>query len=103
MTTTPVSEPEAGPLATQYDVALLDLDGVVYLGDLAVAGAAEALACCERLGLRRVFVTNNASRTPRAVARQLVDLGVPAGADDIVTSARSSGLRPCPCAWLPSW
>jgi glycerol-1-phosphatase len=94
MTTTAVSESEAtGPLATRYDVALLDLDGVVYVGDVVVAGAAEALARCERLGQRRVFVTNNASRTPLAVARQLVGLGVPAAADDVVTSAQAAAGR----------
>jgi HAD superfamily hydrolase (TIGR01450 family) len=89
-----MSEPVAtGSLAGQYDVALLDLDGVVYLGDVAVAGASEALARWERLGLRRVFVTNNASRTPQTVARQLVDLGVPADAGDIVTSAQAAAGR----------
>ena len=33
----------AKPLDTLYDVALLDLDGTVYLGGAAIAGAAEAL------------------------------------------------------------
>ena len=32
------------PLASRYDVALLDLDGVVYLGGAPIPGAAEALA-----------------------------------------------------------
>ena len=31
------------PLDTAYDVGLLDLDGVVYLGGTAIPGAAEAL------------------------------------------------------------
>ena len=31
------------PLCQAYDVALLDLDGVVYLGDAAVPGAPQAL------------------------------------------------------------
>jgi len=31
-------------LASCYDVALLDLDGVVYLGQIAVTGAPQALA-----------------------------------------------------------
>ena len=33
----------AEPLDTAYDVALLDLDGTVYLGGTAVPGAAQAL------------------------------------------------------------
>ena len=35
-----LSSPE--PLSTVYDVALLDLDGVVYLGGTAIASAAPA-------------------------------------------------------------
>ena len=90
-----MSEPGPSPrrLAQIYDVALLDLDGVVYLGDVAVPGAVESLAGAERLGLGRVFVTNNASRTPGAVARQLVGLGIAAGAEDVVTSAEAAAER----------
>ena len=85
--------PLLSPLAEVYDVALLDLDGVVYLGDVAVPGAVEALAGAERLGLGRVFVTNNASRTPGTVARQLVGLGIAAEAADVVTSAEAAADR----------
>ena len=56
----------AEALASAYDVALLDLDGVVYIGRSAVAGAADALAKAKAAGLRVAFVTNNASRTPSA-------------------------------------
>ena len=50
------------PLSEAYDAALLDLDGVVYLGGAAVPGAADALAEAKRRGMRLAFVTNNASR-----------------------------------------
>ena len=56
----------AEPLASSYDVALLDLDGVVYLGGAPIPGAAEALAKAAASGMRLAFVTNNASRTPSA-------------------------------------
>ena len=59
------------PLSSAYDVALLDLDGVVYLGGSAVPGAADALAKAPASGMRLAFVTNNASRTPSAIAAQL--------------------------------
>lgn len=75
-------------LSELYDVALLDLDGVVYLGTDAVPGAAEHLAASVRAGMRLGFVTNNASRTPAEVAAQLTRLDVPAGADQVVTSAQ---------------
>ena len=65
------------PLATLYDVALLDLDRVVYLGGSPIPGAADALAKAAASGMRLAFVTNNASRTPSAIAAQLTGLGVP--------------------------
>jgi HAD superfamily hydrolase (TIGR01450 family) len=76
------------PPATVHDVALLDLDGVVYVGPDAVPGAAEAIAAAAEHGLRSVYVTNNASRTPEAVSAQLRGLGVPAETEDVVTSAQ---------------
>jgi HAD superfamily hydrolase (TIGR01450 family) len=77
-------------LASLYDVALLDLDGVVYLGGSPIPGAADALAKAVASGMRRAFVTNNASRTPSAIAAQLTGLGVPARADEVVTSAQGA-------------
>jgi len=78
------------PLTEAYDVALLDLDGVVYMGGAAVAGATGALAEARRRGMRLAFVTNNASRTPSAIAAQLGRLGVPADAAEVVTSAQAA-------------
>jgi glycerol-1-phosphatase len=78
------------PPATCYDVALLDLDGVVYLGGHPIPGAAEALGKAVASGMRLAFVTNNASRTPAAVAAQLTGLGVPARPQDVITSAQAA-------------
>jgi HAD superfamily hydrolase (TIGR01450 family) len=78
------------PLNEAYDVALLDLDGVVYVGHRAVPGAPEALAKARAAGQRLAFVTNNASRTPSAVAAILTGIGVPASAEDVVTSAQAA-------------
>jgi glycerol 3-phosphatase-2 len=80
----------AVPLTEVYDAALLDLDGVVYLGGKAVPGAPEALVKAAAAGLRLAYVTNNASRTPSAIAAQLRGFGVQAAADDIVTSAQAA-------------
>ncbi|SOD73788.1 HAD superfamily hydrolase (TIGR01450 family) [Jatrophihabitans sp. GAS493] len=78
------------PLAQQYDVALLDLDGVVYVGPHAVAGAVAALAQARDVGMRLAFVTNNAARTASTVADHLSDLGVPAVASDVTTSSQAA-------------
>ena len=80
----------ADPLDTVYDVALLDLDGTVYLGGTAIPGAAAALAEAAQAGMRLAYVTNNAFRTPAAIAELLTGMGVPATRDDIVTSAQAA-------------
>ncbi len=77
-------------LATAYDAGLLDLDGVLYIGPKAVSGAPEALSAARALGMRMAFVTNNASRTPEAVATHLCAIGVPAVATEIATAAQAA-------------
>ena len=76
-------------LATMHDVALLDLDGVVYVGEHAVPGAADALMGARAAGMRLAFVTNNAGRPPEEVAAHLTALGIPATPEEVVTSAQA--------------
>ena len=78
------------PLAGSYDLAMLDLDGVVYIGGEAVPGAAGHIADARKAGMRLTFVTNNASRPADDVASHLRDLGVEAETDDVVTSAQAA-------------
>jgi glycerol 3-phosphatase-2 len=78
------------PLTERYDVALLDLDGVVYLAEEPIPGVRQALAQARADGMRLAFVTNNASRTPEQVASLLAKVGVPAGADEVITSAQAA-------------
>ena len=77
-------------LAHTYDVALLDLDGVVYVGPAAVPAAPAALAAARRAGMRLAFVTNNAARPATAVAELLTSLGVPAEPVEVITSAQTA-------------
>ncbi|MCW2849538.1 MAG: family hydrolase [Marmoricola sp.] len=78
------------PLSSAYDVAVLDLDGVVYLGGKAVSGAPEALNAAQSGGMQLAFVTNNASRPPATVGAHLRELGVEAKDGDVVTSAQAA-------------
>jgi HAD superfamily hydrolase (TIGR01450 family) len=77
-------------LPRRYDVAMLDLDGVVYIGPDAVPGAADQLSAARDAGLTLGFVTNNASRPPASVADHLRELGIAASAGDVVTSAQAA-------------
>ncbi|WP_405780945.1 HAD hydrolase-like protein [Streptomyces sp. NBC_01378] len=72
-----------------YDTALLDLDGVVYAGGDAIAHAPESLAVARGAGMGLAYVTNNALRTPDAVAEHLRELGIPTDAADVITSAQA--------------
>ena len=74
-------------LAQQYDCLLVDLDGTVFRGHQPTEGAVQALH--ESDG-RKLFVTNNASRSADEVAAHLRDLGFTANAADVVTSAQSA-------------
>lgn len=78
------------PLLERYDLAMFDLDGVVYVSGHAIHGVAERLQRVRDTGVHLAFVTNNASRTPEKVAANLTDLGVAATAADVVTSAQAA-------------
>lgn len=77
-------------LSATYDLAMLDLDGVVYLGADVIPGAAEGLAAAKARGMRLAYITNNASKPATEVAAKLRGMGLPALDDsDVVTSAQA--------------
>jgi HAD superfamily hydrolase (TIGR01450 family) len=76
-------------LLARHDVLLVDLDGTLYRGPAAVPGAVEAVVDAAGRGVRIVYVTNNAARSPSDVAAHLAELGFPAGPGDVVTSAQA--------------
>lgn len=67
---------------------IFDLDGVVYVGAEPCTGAVEGIATARHDGLKVLFMTNNASRTPQDVADHLSDIGVPATADEVLNSSQ---------------
>ncbi|MEV6601935.1 HAD-IIA family hydrolase [Actinoplanes sp. NPDC051346] len=74
-------------LVDGYDLVVFDLDGVVYLIDKPIAGAAEAVERLRAAGTPVAYATNNASRRAADVAALLSGMGVPAVADEVLTSA----------------
>ena len=73
---------------------LLDLDGVVYVGDEPVPGAAATIDWLAREGVPHCFLTNTTSRPRQAIVAKLAGLGISAGADQILTPAVAA------VAWL---
>jgi phospholysine phosphohistidine inorganic pyrophosphate phosphatase len=64
---------------------LIDLDGVVYVGDEAVPGAGECLSWLERERIPHLFVTNTTSRPRSAIVEKLASMGLDVGGEHILT------------------
>jgi len=72
-----------------YDSVLLDLDGVVYLGAQAVPHAVESINRLASEGVKVGYVTNNSSRKPETIAKQLSDFGLSVEPNQVIGSARA--------------
>src|SRR5262245_55374969 len=69
---------------------LIDLDGTLYHGDRMIPGANDFIKMLRREAIRYLFVTNNSSATPDAVAQRLNGMGIPADPADVCTSAQAA-------------
>jgi HAD superfamily hydrolase (TIGR01458 family) len=72
-----------GPL----DALLVDLDGVLYVEDEPVEGAAEAIARLHESGLALRFVTNTTARSHAQTLDKLRRLGFEVADDELITPA----------------
>ena len=75
-------------LWNKYDALILDLDGVIYIGEEAVEYAVDSInsiSCSVKISA----ATNNASRTSLQVAQHLRELGLNITDQDVVTSAQA--------------
>jgi glycerol 3-phosphatase-2 len=79
-------------IADRFDAFLIDLDGVVYVGEEAVPGAVEALAQLRAEGKAILFLTNDPRSARREYAAKLERLGIPASADDVLTSGAATAV-----------
>ncbi|MGQ9490807.1 MAG: HAD-IIA family hydrolase [Anaerolineae bacterium] len=69
---------------------IFDMDGVIYRGNTVLPGAAEFIAALRRAGIPYLFLTNNSTTPPAAVARRLIGMEIPATADDVLGSAEAT-------------
>ncbi|EHK86631.1 HAD-IIA family hydrolase [Saccharomonospora azurea] len=79
-------------LLDRYEALLFDLDGTVYHGTRPIPGAADAVAHVRERGRAVRFVTNNAAKSPEAVADHLGQVGVPATPAEVSTSAQAAAV-----------
>ena len=69
----------------EVELALLDLDGTLYLGTRPVPGAVEAVARLRAWGTAVRFVTNSDLLTPAALRQRLAGMGIEATEEEILT------------------
>lgn len=73
-------------------VWVIDLDGVVWLGDDPIPGAADAVARLRGVGQRVVFATNNSFAKLEEHESKLDSLGIPATGDVVTSAIAAAGL-----------
>ena len=70
---------------------LIDMDGVIYGGDVLIPGADKFISELVRSDIPFTFMTNNSQRTPLEVVRKLRRLGIDVTEDHVYTSAMATG------------
>jgi ribonucleotide monophosphatase NagD (HAD superfamily) len=66
---------------------LIDLDGVVYVGNRALPGSLEAIRRIRESGIPFKFITNTTRRPRRRIVSDLARLGLDIVAEDLFTPA----------------
>jgi len=71
----------------EVDGVVFDLDGTVYLGDVALPGSVDAIAALRERGKRLLFVSNKPLEPRQQYAAKLTLLGIPTAPHEVITSA----------------
>ena len=77
-----------------YKAIFLDISGVLYSGDDAIAGAAEAVGTLRQAGLQLRFLTNTSRRRAADIVSVLAGLGIDTAPGEVITAP----LFPLRCA-----
>lgn len=71
-------------------LVVIDLDGVIWLGEEPIPGSAEAVGRLRAAGRRVLFVTNNSRPTAAETVAKLNGFGIDATVDDLCNSAQAA-------------
>jgi HAD superfamily hydrolase (TIGR01450 family) len=74
-------------ISPPFDGLVCDLDGVIYRGDQATPGSADAINALRARGVRVLFCTNNSRSTVDQYVSKLTSLGIKVDVADVLTSA----------------
>ncbi len=80
-------------LANLFDSFLIDLDGVIYVGNKPTHKAVETTKRLVKNGKELVFITNDPRRSPTGYARKLSAIGINTQAANVVTSASALSMH----------
>ncbi len=71
---------------------IIDMDGVLWHGNQAIAGLSEFFNTLRDLDIRFILATNNASSTPEQYVSKLAGMGVTVELQEIMTSAMATAM-----------
>ena len=77
-------------MAIDIKQMIIDMDGVLWHGETPLPGLTEFFQTLDRLGIRYVLATNNATRTAVRYSEKLARFGITVDADQIVTSSEAT-------------
>jgi len=76
----------------RFQAFIFDLDGCIYVGNTVIPRVPDVIEKLRRLGKKVLFVTNNATKSPREFALKLRHLGLEASANDVLTSGTATAM-----------
>jgi len=76
-----------------FDNLIIDLDGVVYIGDKPIDGSIETLLTLKEMGKGLIFITNDPRGSPKDYSTKLNTMGIPTNSEDIITSSMAVAYR----------
>jgi HAD superfamily hydrolase (TIGR01458 family) len=79
-------------MSTNYDALLLDLSGVLYDGNFAIAGASNIIDEARRRNLIIRFVTNTATKSTATIAADLQRMHFDVRPDELFTAPMAAGV-----------
>ncbi|RQG95844.1 HAD-IIA family hydrolase [Natrarchaeobius chitinivorans] len=75
---------------TEYEAAILDVDGTIVRGETLIPGATDGLAALDDAGCARLLFSNNPTRGADHYGRKLEPHGIEVDAERVLTSATVS-------------
>jgi 4-nitrophenyl phosphatase len=77
---------------TNIRALIIDMDGVLWHGNQAIAGLSDFFQTLRDKNLRFILATNNASHTPQQYVSKLAGMGVTVDLKEVMTSAMATAM-----------